>query len=189
MKLQLTTENFSREQYANWKQLQLKVFQAKDISVDHRVKRFMDQHPDWTFNLQWANSDIQQYAQQQNIRVSNENFNFFFACDLEFGKTPWSELEQSLKDWYQQSTHGGYFAFQSYYINWQNDPAALRLDLDDHLETAVDQWIQQHLGISTYDNDSLNLTNPLNNRTATGELISGSDFMYTHGNIRIWLWK
>ena len=173
----------------NWKQWQLSKLKAADIDIDHTIKTFIKNNSTWQFNLEWANPDIKKFAVDNNIKTSTTDFDFFVICDLEFGKLPVVEIENTIKTMYNTSTTGGYFSFQSYYLNWQNDPAGLRKDLDDNMDIAVEQWVKQYLNISTYENSSLKISKPLTNIDSKGRLIAGSDFMYTHGNTRFWLWK
>ena len=178
-----------RKKTNNWKEYQLNFIGATDIEVDHKLKQYITAHPDWTFNLQWANASIQAFAAQAGTKISNTQFDFYIICDLEFGKLPLAQLESTIKQLYQDSLHGGYFSFQSYFLNWNNQAEYCKAELHDDMDIALTQWIEQYLEIDNYTNDSLQISKPLTNVTAQGEVIAGSDFMYTHGNIRIWTWK
>jgi len=180
---------WTRKSTANWKRYQLKIIGAKDINADYNVTQFIKRNRSYTYNLTWANPSVKLYAQENNINVNNDNFDFYIICDLEFGKLPILELEETIKRYYSTSRKGGYFSFQSYYLNWTNDSRGCREDLTGNMDIALPLWIEKYLGIAKYTNNSLSLSSPLTNRTSTGELIAGSDFMYTHGNVRIWTWK
>jgi len=184
-----TEYSFKSKKTSNWKHYQLRFMNAIDIDIDHKLKKFINSNSNWTFNIDFASPDIKNFVNKHGIKNNSINFDFFIINDLEFGKKPVSEIEHTLVDWYNISNNGGYFSFQSYYLNWNNQPNGLRKKLDDDMDVAVVQWVDQCLGISTYTNDSLTISDPLKNLSDTGELIAGSDFMYTHGNIRFWLWK
>ena len=189
MKLITTQKDFTENKTSNWRDRQLQLLKATDIQVDYNIKQFMSAHPDYVYNLTYASDWFKTYASDNNLKVSSEKFDFFINCDMEFGKLPVDVLEQTIKQQYQTSTQGGYIAFQSYYLNWQNDTQFNRLDLDDSMDRAVVQWVERYLGINNYTNECLQIDNPLTNVTDNGEIIAGADFMYTHGNIRFWLWK
>lgn len=174
---------------ANWKKLQLRFLKADDISCDYKLKQFMLDNSSWIFDLEHASADIKNFAQENNINQSTAHCDFFMINDMEFGKIPLRSIETHIKNRFNNSEHGGYFAMQSYYFNWTNDQQCCYADLSDSMDLAVQQWVEKYLNITTYDNDSLAIDNPLENRDADGVLLSGSDFMYTHGNTRFWLWK
>ena len=173
----------------DWKSYQLSKLNATDIDIDSKVKNFILSHPTWRFNLTWANPDIKKFAASNQILVNDQQYDFFIICDMEFGKLPLVEIEELIREYHTVSNHGGYFAMQSYYLNWQNDDAVVKPELSDDMDQAVPQWVEKHLSISDFTNDSLKISNPLSNIDSQGRLIAGSDFMYTHGNIRFWLWK
>jgi hypothetical protein len=172
----------------NWKKFQLRFLNADDISCDYVLKQKMQDNPSWAWNLDYASADIKIFADQK-FKINNTNFDFFIINDLEFGKLPIKQLESTVVDLYNQSVHGGYFSVQSYYLNWHNQPEHCYQDIDDDMDIAVEQWVRDKMQIKNYTNASLQISNPLKNRLPNGELVAGSDFMYTHGNTRFWLWK
>jgi len=190
-KLKIINEelSFKPKQTSSWKNYQLQFMNAADIDIDHKLKQFMLEHPSWVFNLDHASPDIQQFAEQNQVKESVTDFDFFIISNLEFGKNTVLFMETLITHWYNISRHGGYFSFQSYYLNWENNPNGLRMFVDDNMDIAVEQWVEQCLGISNYTNDSLTISDPLKRLTPDGIVIAGADFMYTHGNTRFWLWK
>ena len=172
----------------NWKRHQLRFLDADDIVCDYELKVHIQQYPDWQVHVEYASGDLKSYAEQHNM-VNNQDFDFFIINDMEFGKLNLLELEHIIKDLYNRSRHGGYFSVQSYFLNWNNQSECCRADLDDNMDRAAVEWVERYLGVNTYTNKSLKISDPLKNFTADGRLLAGSDFMYTHGNIRFWLWK
>lgn len=172
----------------NWKRLQLRFLGADDIACDRELKVFMQQRPDWRYHVEFTSPDLKLFS-NQNCTVDNQDFDFFVINDLEFGKLRLDELETTIKNLHQTSRHGGYFSVQSYFLNWNNDADCRRTDLSDDFDQAVVEWVKQYIGVKNYTNRSLKISNPLSNITEDGKLLAGSDFMYTHGNIRFWLWK
>ena len=187
--LQLDDLAWKSKKTHNWKEYQLSKLKASDIGIDAKIKTFVKSNPTWRFNLTWANPSIKQFASDNNVIVDGDQYDFFVISDMEFGKLPLLEIERLIKYYYDVSKNGGYFAIQSYYLNWQNDTHAARPGLPLSIDSAVPRWVEQYIGVKTYTNDSLKISNPLANVDSDGRLIAGSDFMYTHGNMRIWLWK
>lgn len=173
---------------ADWKRLQLRFLDVDDIACDHDLKVFMKQHPDWQYHVDYASADLKLYSKNY-LTVDHDRFDFFIINHLEFGKLNLSQIENTIKNLYQRSQHGGYFSVQSYFLNWNNHDSERRLDLSDDIDQAVIEWVERYIGVENYSNQSLKISNPLSNVTDDGKLLSGSDFMYTHGNIRFWLWK
>ena len=173
----------------NWKKFQLKFLQADDIACDYVLKQKIISNPTWKYNLDFASTDIKLFACENNIAVSNVDFDFFIITDLEFGKLPLKHLESTVFELYERSRHGGYLAVVSYYLNWNNDPDCCYNELDDNMDVAIEQWLKDVVKISNFKNISLPISNALSNRLPSGELITGSNFIYTHGDIRFWLCK
>ena len=173
----------------NWKKFQLRFLNADDIACDYVLKQKIQDNPAWVWNLDYASADIKLFADQAQVKINNKDFDFFIINDLEFGKLAIKQIEQTIVNFYNVSRHGGYFAVQSYYLNWPNQRDHCYQDLDDDMDIAVEQWVRDKMGIADYKNESLQISNPLKNRLPNGELVAGSDFMYTHGNTRFWLCK
>lgn len=172
----------------NWKRLQLRYLKVDDIACDYKLKVFMQKNPQWRYHVEHASPDLKLYAEEHCIVDSND-FDFFVVNDLEFSKLSLDTLETTLQKLYNQSQHGGYFSVLSYFLNWHNRPECLRNNLSDDIDKAVVEWVEQYIGVKNYSNQSLKISNPQSNITDDGELVTGADFIYTHGNIRFWLWK
>lgn len=172
----------------DWRYYQLSLLGADEIDVDHRLKSFVRRHCDLAYDVSWAHPQLAQFV-HENARVAHDDFDYFLITDLEFGKLPVNEIMRTIRDLYDRSRAGGYFSMQSYYFNWTNDPAYVYPDLDDDADVAAEQWIKQKLAIYSFTNESLVIKQPLNNIDSRGRVIAGVDFMYTHGNMRFWLWK
>jgi hypothetical protein len=173
---------------ANWKSLQLKFLDADDIACDYKLKVYMRRRPNWKFHVEYSSPDLKLYSAEHCI-VDHEDFDFFIVNDLEFGKLNLNKLENTIRELHDKSRHGGYFSVQSYFLNWNNEDQCRYCNLSDDIDQAVVEWVEQYIGVKNYTNQSLKISNPLSNITEDGKLLAGSDFMYTHGNIRFWLWK
>lgn len=179
---------FDTKSTRDWRRYQLDLLQADDIDADHALKCFVNNHSDLVYDTTWAHNDLTRFV-AQHATVSSEAYHYFFVTDLDFGKLPVAKLIKTLRELYDRSSHGGYFSMQSYYFNWTNDRSYTYPELDDDVDIAVEQWVKTELGIKTFSNQSLRIKQPLQNQDDQGRVIAGVDFMYTHGNIRFWLWK
>jgi len=176
-----------RQKVKDWKELQRELCHFNDIRADADLKRFIDKQQHLTFDTDWAAPDIKNYA----IEHAKKGTDFFIITDREFGKRSLKDIETILHSKMSNATLGGYFAILSYYLNWCDE----RVDknLPESLNLSVNRWIKT-LGYR-FDDVSQIIDYPIltydtayYSPTSRG-LLEGKNFLFSHPNIRVWLWK
>jgi len=170
-----------------WKKTQLRYLNCKEIAADHKIKSYILANKNFVYNIEYAGTDIQLFIQKHNIKSSLDNYDFYIIIDFEFSKLPLEKIECGIRRLHGHASIGGYIAIQSFFINYNSNK--IYAEFPNSYDSSITYWIETVLKIQNYSNESLPLDNPLLRKTKDGELISGSDFMYVHGNIRFWTWK
>ena len=176
-------DNYQHE----WKKCQLKALGSSEIAPDYALKSYILSHKEYVYNIEYAGTDIQLFLKDHNIQTNNDKFDFYLITDFKFSKLPLEKIECAFRRLYGHAKIGGYAAMQSYFINYNSNK--LYSEFPDSYSQSVPYWVETVLKIENFTNETLQLDNPLLRKTSDGQLISGSDFMYVHGNIRFWAWK
>lgn len=171
----------------DWKDLQQRVCYFDDIKADAEIKRFISAHQHLGFDTDWAAPDIKRYAAEHVPKGRD----FFIITDREFAKRSLEQIEHIIHGKMAAAKLGGYVSLLSYYLNWHDE----RVDktLPETLSTGVHSWIaswqyrfddvSQIIDYPIFHYDTANYS-----PTSRG-LLEGKNFLFSHPNVRVWLWK
>ena len=170
----------------DWKKLQQQVCWFEDIKADAVVKRFVDEHP-VGFDTEFAAPDLKDYV-FKNAKLGSD---FFIISDREFSKNSLTSIVDTIHHKMSQASLGGYVSLLSYYLNWQNEE--VDKSCPDIFSVAIDQWIKklpyQTENISTVIDYPILKYERANYHPNSHGLFEGKNFLFSHPNVRFWVWK
>ncbi len=172
-----------RRQYSkDWKELQQQFCYFDDIKADADLKRFINDHSNLAFDTEWAAPSLKSYA-DNCVGAGND---FFIITGLEFSKKSLSDIESIIHAKMAAATLGGYVSLLSYYLNWSDEK--VDKTLPNLLSDSVDQWIK-NFGYKVDNISKVSDYPMLQYDTFCYGLLEGKNFLFSHPNIRFWLWK
>jgi hypothetical protein len=175
-----------RREAKDWKVLQQQNCWFEDIKADAVVKRFVDTHP-VKFDTEFAAPDLKDYV----FKNASQGSDFFIITDREFSKNSLASITDSIHHKMSQASFGGYVSLLSYYLNWQNEE--VDKNYPDVFSAAIGKWIEK-LSYRT-QNVSAVIDYPIlkyeraNYHPDSHGLFEGKNFLFSHPNIRFWIWK
>lgn len=171
----------------DWKELQKKMCWFEDIKADAIIKQFVDSHPSATFDVEWAAPDIKKYV-EANAAVGSD---FFIITNREFSKNSLPRIEEIIHQKMAAASIGGYVALLSYYLNWTGKD--VDKTLPDLMSKAVDCWVNKFPyrvdNVSQVNDYPIYKSDSVNYRDTARGLYEGKNFLFSHPNVRFWLWK
>lgn len=175
-----------KRQAGDWKILQQQLCWFEDIKADAVIKRFIDAHQ-VTFDTEFAAPDLQDYV-FKNAKRGND---FFIITDREFSKNSLAAIRATIDNKMSKASLGGYVSLLSYYFNWQDEE--VDKSYPDIFSKAIDQWIHnlpyETENISTVIDYPILKYERANYHPTSHGLFEGKNFLFSHPNVRFWLWK
>ena len=176
----------TRRVNGDWKKLQQQLVGFSDIKADAIVKRFVDAS-NFGFDVEYANVDNKKHVNESN-KVGN---NFFIITTQEFSKKSLKEIKHIIGQKMETATVGGYVSLLSYYMNCRD--IEVEKTMPDIFSNAVDSWIKtipyRTENVSAIiDYPILKYERPNYHEDSHG-LFEGKNFLFSHPNVRFWLWK
>jgi hypothetical protein len=170
----------------DWKHLQQQVCWFEDIKADAVIKRFVDSHP-VEFDTEFASPDLKDYF----YKNATQGPDFFIITDREFSKNSLMSITDTIHHKMSQASLGGYVSLLSYYLNWQKEE--VDKNYPDIFSVAIDQWIKklpyQTENVSTVIDYPILKYERANYHSDSHGLFEGKNFLFSHPNVRFWIWK
>jgi len=170
----------------DWKVLQQQYCWFEDIKADAVIKRFVDSYP-VEFDTEFASPDLKDYV-FKNAKLGS---NFFIITDREFSKNSLTSITDTIHYKMSQASLGGYVSLLSYYLNWQKEE--VDKNYPDIFSVAIDQWIKKLPyrveNVSTVIDYPILKYDRANYHPDSRGLFEGKNFLFSHPNVRFWIWK
>jgi hypothetical protein len=170
----------------DWKLLQQQICWFEDIKADAVIKRFVNTHP-VKFDTEFASPDLRDYV----CNNAKSGCDFFIITDREFSKNSLTSITDTIHHKMSQASVGGYVSLLSYYLNWHNEE--VDKTYPDIFSVAIDQWIKklpyQIENVSAVIDYPILKYERANYHPDSHGLFEGKNFLFSHPNVRFWLWK
>jgi hypothetical protein len=170
----------------DWKHLQQQICWFEDIKADAVIKRFVNAHP-IEFDTEFASPDLKDYV----FKNAKSGSDFFIITDREFSKNSLLSITDTIHHKMSQASLGGYVSLLSYYLNWQKEE--VDKNYPDIFSVAIDQWIKKlpyrTENISTVIDYPILKYERANYHPDSHGLFEGKNFLFSHPNVKFWIWK
>lgn len=171
------------KRYHDWFKLQkdYRLFKSaipQDLELYNKIK-----HNNWKINFKYSHYSIQELFEKNS---EENNFDFAIITDIELSKMKLSKFINLIRDFYENSNYGIYFAMLSYYLV----PDSTTKNLPGLYSQNINEVFSQLLDFAkSIENVSTVYDYPLHTRWINGKLDEGANFIFVHPNIKYYLWK